>query len=625
MGCATCSTGGGCGSKSDGSVSGCGSKGSCSCNRLNTHDWLSDIELPALDEFNLVEISFKGGSRKGFFINPGHSKIQKGDMVVIEAGTGFDIGEISLMGELVKLQMKRKRFKDEAFMPSIIRKANERDLERLAEARAAEQPSIVKARVITRDLRLDMKIGDVEYQGDKRKATFYYTADGRVDFRELIKIFAKEFRVKIEMRQIGARQESARIGGIGSCGRELCCSTWLTDFKSVSTAAARYQNLAINQAKLSGQCGRLKCCLNFELDTYMDALEAFPERAERLETEAGLAILLKTDIFKKTMYYTYRKEGFSQIYPLDVSRVKEILAMNKKGRKPLELQGSKVLDAADNLPPDFEDVTGSIELDELESGKKGRRKRTRGKKREDNRGGNGNNTPNGSKPGDRKEERSSQGRFTKKRVGNNADAEDSKNRPGNSNKEGNPRFKNRNDKDAPPTRENQRNRGAEEKNKTINSKESADIEKKEEGQNGAEKRTPNPRNRNRNRGNRKTNNRGDKPRDGNAGNGADKKTPPANRQEKEVDNTSNLPKKNIDRNKPEDRSGQANAPKKNIRDKSQPSSDKSKEPNAPKKHIPKPENSPNEPNAASAKGNKRRFNRNRNRNNNNNSNTNTDK
>ena len=204
-------------------------------------------------------------------MNQGFSRAETGDNVVVEAGTGYDVGTITLSGELVRLQMKKKKVSTTAVLPNIIRRCNERDFEKLQDARSLEQQTMVRARVIARSLKLDMKIGDVEYQGDRRKATFYYTADGRVDFRELIKLFAREFKVKIEMRQIGARQESARIGGLGSCGRELCCSTWLTDFKSVSTAAARYQNLAINQSKLSGQCGRLKCCLNYELDSYMVA------------------------------------------------------------------------------------------------------------------------------------------------------------------------------------------------------------------------------------------------------------------------------------------------------------------------------------------------------------------
>jgi cell fate regulator YaaT (PSP1 superfamily) len=400
MGCATCSTGG-CGSSASG-VSGCGSKGSCSCNRLNTFDWLSDIKLPDFEEFNLVEVSFKSGSRKGFFLNTGYFPIAKGDDVIVESGTGFDIGRVSLTGELVKLQMKKKRFKDPALVSSIIRKANERDMERLNEARMSEKEALTRARAIVRELNLDMKIGDVEFQGDKRKATFYYTADGRIDFRELIKLFAKDFRVKIEMRQIGARQESARIGGIGSCGRELCCSTWLSDFKSVSTAAARYQNLAINQAKLSGQCGRLKCCLNFELDTYMDALEDFPDRAEKLETEAGIAILMKTDIFKKTMFYTYKKEGFAKIYALDVHQVKEILALNRKGKKPLELAAKNVIvvDAEDE-EPDYEDGAGSIELSDLDRQKKSRKKRP--KKADDAKDGNSDDSTKKPNPNNRPE------------------------------------------------------------------------------------------------------------------------------------------------------------------------------------------------------------------------------
>lgn len=375
MGCASCATGG---CSTDGKVAGCGSKtGSCSCNRLNTYDWLSDIDLPSVDAFDVVEVSFKDGSRKGFYHNPAGTRAATGDMVVVESGNSFDVGRITLSGELVKLQLKKKKVKPKTIFPRVIRRANERDLERLAEARAAEPETMVKARVIARQLGLDMKVGDVEYQGDKRKATFYYTADGRVDFRELIKQYAREFRVKIEMRQIGARQESARIGGLGSCGRELCCSTWLSDFKSVSTAAARYQNLAINQAKLSGQCGRLKCCLNFELDTYMDALEGFPDRADRLETEAGTAVLIKTDIFKRTMYYIYKKEGFGKTYALSVERVKEIQALNRKGQKPLELQSSAVGVLDDAPSVDYGDVTGGVEWSDLDKHAKKKKRRTK--------------------------------------------------------------------------------------------------------------------------------------------------------------------------------------------------------------------------------------------------------
>jgi len=271
--------------------------------------------------------------------------------------------------------MKKKGVLQEAINRNVLRIANPRDIERLTEARGRERDVMIRSRVMARNLELDMKIGDVEFQADKRKATFYYIADGRVDFRELIKVFAREFRVKIEMRQIGARQESSRIGGIGSCGRELCCSTWLTNFKSVSTAAARYQNLAINQSKLSGQCGRLKCCLNYELDTYLDALKAFPRQADHLETEAGRAILVKTDIFRGLMFYVYEKSVVNKFYPVKIKRVKEIIAQNKKGIKPVDLQGTSFTPVEEETG--FVDVTGEIELPPEE---RRRRKRGRGGK-----------------------------------------------------------------------------------------------------------------------------------------------------------------------------------------------------------------------------------------------------
>lgn len=374
MGCATC--GGGCSTGIDTQqVPGCGSKGSCSCSKLNTFDWLSDIDLPDSEEFDIIEVSFKNGSRKGFYFNQPFTKAHTSDMVVVEAGVGYDIGRVTLSGELVRLQMKKKGVDPHQVFPSVIRRANERDVERLRDARMYERETMLRARVIARSLGLIMKIGDVEYQGDRRKATFYYTADGRVDFRELIKIYAKEFRVKIEMRQIGARQESARIGGLGSCGRELCCSTWLTDFKSVSTAAARYQNLAINQSKLSGQCGRLKCCLNYELDSYMEAVSAFPKKADTLHTQAGVATLIKTDIFKGLMYYMYKERRSSKIYPLEIKRVKYILDANAQGKKPLELVPSRLeLDLEDGAM-DYTDVTGSIELPNLKKQRKKRKNR----------------------------------------------------------------------------------------------------------------------------------------------------------------------------------------------------------------------------------------------------------
>ncbi len=364
MGCSSCGVG------SNGTPSGCGDKGHCSsgsCNKLNTYDWIANKEMFDPSEYNIVEVSFKKGAHKDFFINEHAGQCITGDMVVVETASGYDVGRISLSGELVRIQMKKKFTSEDRVSFKIIRQANERDLEKLEEARQLEKEAMVKARVIARTLGLDMKIGDVEFQGDKKKGTFYYTAEGRVDFRELVKEYAREFKVKIEMRQIGARQESARIGGIGSCGRELCCSTWLSDFKSVNTSAARYQNIAINQSKLSGQCGRLKCCLNYELDTYMDALEAFPDDADTLRTKVGNAHLIKTDIFKGLLYYVYENDRMrGNIISIDTTRAKEVKKLNKKGVFPDELAlfvAEEVRNVDDaNIEHGYEDVTGLIEL-----------------------------------------------------------------------------------------------------------------------------------------------------------------------------------------------------------------------------------------------------------------------
>ena len=346
---------------------------------MNTYDWLTAMDIEDMDGFDIVEVSFKNGAHKGFYRNPLHADAMTGDHVVTEVKGGYDIGKISLSGELVRLQMKKKKTKEAAVVSKIVRVANQRDMEKLDEARSMEYKTMVRARAIVASIGLKMKVGDVEYQGDKKKATFYYTADGRVDFRELIRALAKEFKVKIEMRQIGARQESALIGGIGSCGRELCCSTWLSDFKTVNTAAARYQNLAINQAKLSGMCGRLKCCLNYELDTYMDALKDFPKKTDRLQTKGGQAVLVKTDIFKRIMYFAVQKDGFrGKPVPLSVDRVKEIREMNKNGEKPANLVDLAALIAEEKKEMfDFEDVNDVIELPPEE---RRRRRRSRGGK-----------------------------------------------------------------------------------------------------------------------------------------------------------------------------------------------------------------------------------------------------
>lgn len=365
MGCTSCGT----------TPGGCQSKGTCSsggCSMMHVYDWLSDIAIAPLDAFNIYEVSFKNGARKGFFINTENIDIYTGDRVVVEASIGYDIGIVSLSGELVKIQMKKRKVKETDEYLKILRIASDKELDLIEEARSREKETMLKARIMARSLGLDMKLGDVEFQADCKKATFYYTANHRVDFRELIKELAKEFKVKIEMRQIGARQEAGRVGGIGSCGRELCCSTWLTNFKSVNTSAARYQNLSINQTKLSGQCGRLKCCLNYELDTYLDALKDFPDKADFLETEAGNAKLIKTDVLKGLMIYVYPKSG--TFYPIPIDKVKEILEMNKLGKKPNDLlEVAQVQEKPDNI--EYVDLVGQVSLKSLEKTEKRTKKK----------------------------------------------------------------------------------------------------------------------------------------------------------------------------------------------------------------------------------------------------------
>jgi cell fate regulator YaaT (PSP1 superfamily) len=327
--------------------------------------------------FDILEIKFKG-SRKDFFINTGNLYLEPGELVTVETGSsGFDVGHVSLTGELVRMQLKKRNVKTEEVSKKIIRKATESDVEKWKLAKEAEFETMHKARVLAKELGLAMKLSDVDYQGDKTKATFYYTAEGRVDFRELIKRMAEKFRVRIEMRQIGMRQEASRLGGIGSCGRELCCSTWLTDFKTVSTAAARYQNLSLNTLKLAGQCGKLKCCLNYELDTYMDALKDIPNNVDKLETGKGLARLQKTDIFKKLMWYSYPDN--EDWIPLHAARVREIKELNKNGEKPDDLNDSAVL-LAEKTPVktfDYENVVGQDSLTRLDNRNKGRNNKNR--------------------------------------------------------------------------------------------------------------------------------------------------------------------------------------------------------------------------------------------------------
>jgi cell fate regulator YaaT (PSP1 superfamily) len=341
MACSSCSSGGGCGTSGGG---GCGKTGGCStggCNKLNSYDWLIDMDIAGVPKFNIAEVRFKGG-RKEFFKNINNIDLTTGDPVIVDVPNGHHLGYVSMQGELVRLQMKKKNISmgDES-VKDIYRIASQKDIEKFENARKRESSTMFRARQIIQNLKLEMKLSDVEYQADNTKATFYYSAEDRVDFRELIKLLATEFKIRVEMRQISLRQEAGRLGGIGSCGRELCCSTWLTDFKSVSTSAARYQNLSLNPTKLSGQCGRLKCCLNYELDTYMDALKGIPAIEEPLITERGPAFLQKTDIFRRIMWFGFKEE--SSWHPLSVDRVNEILELNKKGVNPASLDVNEIV------------------------------------------------------------------------------------------------------------------------------------------------------------------------------------------------------------------------------------------------------------------------------------------
>lgn len=370
MGC------GNCGKGADSKPGGCKGNGGCStggCNRLNVYDWLNGLPLhDGARPYSIIEVSFNKGSRKEFYRNGASIIPEKGQWIAVEGVSGFDIGQVSLTGELVKIQLKKYGVKEKDVTKRVQRLATDADLELFRTNKDKEQDYLTRSRAIARKLNLEMKLAEVEVQADGKKATFFYTADQRVDFRELIKMYAGDFNVKVEMKQIGARQESGKVGGIGSCGRELCCSTWLTDFKSVNTTAARYQNLSINQTKLSGQCGRLKCCLNYELDTYMDALSGFPEKADAIETTNGVAYLQKRDIFKNLMWYSFRDSN--KQYPMTIERVKEILDLNRKGIKADELQAVELeatnTKTAVKVDAGFVNDVGQISLKSLEKGNK---------------------------------------------------------------------------------------------------------------------------------------------------------------------------------------------------------------------------------------------------------------
>jgi cell fate regulator YaaT (PSP1 superfamily) len=372
---------GSCGTSEDGVPKGCKSNGNCgsgTCgsgsNKLAVFDWLSNMTLPSGQErFNIFEVRFKNG-RKHFYKNPENVPITMGDIVAVEGSPGHDIGTVSLAGELVKVQMKKRKItEDHEDVKKIYRKASQRDIDIWQQARGKEEETQKKGREILGRLGLQMKLSDVEYQGDGNKATFYYTAETRVDFRQLIRDLASAFSIRIEMKQVGARQEAARLGGIGSCGRELCCSTWLTDFRKVTTSAARYQQLSLNPLKLAGQCGKLKCCLNFELDTYLDALKTFPKQDLVLKTEKGDAVFVKMDIFKNHLWYTYKEERFKW-FRLTLEQVLEVVALNKNNEKSISLEEYE----ADVVLPekvDFEDAVGQDSLTRFDAPKTSKRRR----------------------------------------------------------------------------------------------------------------------------------------------------------------------------------------------------------------------------------------------------------
>jgi cell fate regulator YaaT (PSP1 superfamily) len=470
---------------------------------MNVFDWLSHMDVPSGQRFDVVEVKFKGG-RKEYFRNINQLEFVTGDYVVCEMASGQHIGTVSLQGELVRLQMKRKNVQMNDDLHVIYRIATEKDLDKYTQAMAREMPTLYRTREIIRDMKLNMKLSDVEYQSDNTKTTFYYSSEERVDFRELIKMLASEFKVRIEMRQISLRQEASRLGGLGSCGRELCCSTWLTDFKNISTAAARYQNLSLNPAKLSGQCGRLKCCLNYELETYIDALRDIPTVDAPLKTKKGVATLQKTDIFKKIMWFGFDKD--TNWYPVPIDKVLEIIELNKKDIIPesLEILTPEPERGADRLPGKLNSDLENLDKKYSDEQKKKKKKKSRSGKSRGNGGpensgaesavnelGNGNpagnppankgNNPNqgqrnrGNNPGDESRNKGGNGGEEPRNKGNNPNegqrnkgnnpGGEPRNKGNNNNPGGEPRNKGnnnegtRNNNEGNRNNRNNRNRG----------------------------------------------------------------------------------------------------------------------------------------------------------------------
>jgi cell fate regulator YaaT (PSP1 superfamily) len=474
MACQSCST-------KDGQPKGCKNNGTCgtdSCNKLTVFDWLSNMSLPSNEKpFNWVEVRFKNG-RKDYYKNTENLSLSIGDIVATQAQSGHDIGMVTLTGELVRVQMKRKKTNpNREQFDKIYRKASQKDIDIWSTARNKEEPMKVKARQFAIDLKLKMKISDIEFQGDGNKATFYYTAEERVDFRELIKLFAKEFRTRIEMKQVGFRQEAARLGGIGSCGRELCCSTWLTDFRSVSTSAARYQQLSLNPQKLAGQCGKLKCCLNYELDSYLDALKSFPKTETKLYTEKGTAVCQKTDIFKGHLWYAYEGEWMNW-HLITTEQANEIIQLNRKKEKVANLE-----DYASTLiveaKVEFENVVGQDSLTRFDQPKG---KNNRNKKRPNNRNkkqgatANSNNRNKTKNPQNKQDQKEKNNRKSankpKKKVANKTDSntENPNKKPQNKNPQGEQKQGEK------PQSNNQKKRKPNPKNNTANAKKDAKKE-----------------------------------------------------------------------------------------------------------------------------------------------------
>lgn len=360
-GCSGCGSGGGC-SKGGG----CGSCGGCDIrSKLHSFNYFEDIPGGYADD-DMVEVQFKN-TRKGFYVNSTGLPLEIGDMVAVEAAPGHDIGRVSLTGALVRLQMRKAGIKPDAEKKRVFRKAKASDLERFEKAKALENDTMIRARKIASSLQLNMKIGDVEYQGDGNKAIFYYIADERVDFRQLIKVLAETFKVRIEMKQIGARQEAGRIGGIGPCGRPLCCTTWMSNFVSVSTGAARYQDISLNPQKLAGQCAKLKCCLNFEVDSYVEAAKKLPPKDVRLETADNTYYYFKADIFKGEITYSTDKHVPANLVTLTAAEAWDMIARNKAGEKPLTL---KEENEKEKKPSEYSDILGQDSLTRFDKKKK---------------------------------------------------------------------------------------------------------------------------------------------------------------------------------------------------------------------------------------------------------------